>query len=340
KGMGAKKSKRNVPTGDVLVSKIPLRLTAEQRLLVDHLRQESARLWNDILDHHGWLWQTWKVWTNEAELKKWFNSQDYALHSQTIQAIVELHQETCQRTYEQRVNGNKDWKYPWRYKKYFSVRYKKAAIHNKGDVLKFSNGLKEKPLVVKCPKHIDPSVVKHAEIVWHLNQYWLHLTIEKPKRQQVQGTGVAGGDPGEIHALTLSDGKQHVILTGKELRSLHRLRNKKLAWFQNRISRTQKGSSHREALIERKRNFLAWINRRIEYVEHAISKQAIHWCMDHGIQTVYIGNPDGVQRNTKKKRSRVINQKLSQWSFGELFRKIRYKGRFYGIQVEKICPLY
>ena len=72
---------------------------------MDRLRRESARLWNDILDHHWWLWQTWRVWTNEAELKKWFNAKDYALHSQTIQAVIELHQETCQRTYEQRAKG-------------------------------------------------------------------------------------------------------------------------------------------------------------------------------------------------------------------------------------------
>lgn len=338
--MSAKKAKRKVRIGDVLVTKIPLRLTLEQRELVDRLRRESARLWNDILDHHWWLWQTWRVWTNEAELKKWFNAKDYALHSQTIQAVIELHQETCQRTYEQRAKGNTNWKYPWRYKSYFSVRYKKAAIYVQGDHFKFSNGLKEQALVVKRPKHINPSAIQHAEIVWQYHQYWLHLAIEQPKREQVEGSGVAGGDPGEIHALTLSDGQQHLILTGKALRSLHRLRNKKLGWFGQRISRTQKGSARRWALIEKKRRFLAWIDRQIEYVEHSLTKQAITWCLAHGIHTVYVGNPEGVQRNTRKKRSRRLNQKLSQWSFGELFRKLQYKGKLHGIVVEKIEESY
>ena len=160
--MSAKKTKRKVRTGDVLVSKIPLRLTAHQRQLVDRLRQESARLWNDILDHHWRLWRTWRIWANEAELKKSFNAKEYHLHSQTIQAIIELHQETCQRTYAQRVKGNTDWKYPWRSKAYFSVRYKKAAIHLKDEHLVFSNGLKEEGLMVKRPKHIDPSRIQSA----------------------------------------------------------------------------------------------------------------------------------------------------------------------------------
>ncbi|WP_158408567.1 hypothetical protein [Desulfosporosinus fructosivorans] len=53
-----------------------------QHDLVDRLRKESALLWNDILD---------------------------------------IHQETCDRTREQRAQGNLDWKYPWRYKQNGSV---------------------------------------------------------------------------------------------------------------------------------------------------------------------------------------------------------------------------
>ncbi len=50
-----------------------------------------------------------------------------------------------------------------------------------------------------------------------------------------------------------------------------------------------------------------------------LHSQAIVWCLEQGIQTLCIGNPDGVQRNPRKKRSRRVSQKLSQWPFGELF---------------------
>jgi len=50
---------------DILVSKIPLRLTLVQHDLVDRLRKETARLWNDILDIHWWLWDSYRVWSLE-----------------------------------------------------------------------------------------------------------------------------------------------------------------------------------------------------------------------------------------------------------------------------------
>ena len=98
---------------------------------------------------------------------------------------------------------------------------------------------------------------------------------EQLTRKQVEGTGVAGGDLGEIHALTLSDGKNHIILTGRELHSLHRLRNKVLGHLQKKISKSKKGSKSRYKLIVRKRKFLEKMERKIEYVTHCISKMAI-----------------------------------------------------------------
>ena len=82
---------------------------------------------------------------------------------------------------------------------------------------------------MKRPKHISFKSIHSAEIVWTYNQYWLHLAIEKPKLVNVTNSSIAGADPGEIHALTLTDGKDHRILTARELRSLYRLRNKVLA---------------------------------------------------------------------------------------------------------------
>jgi len=229
---------------DVLVSKIPLRLNPNQRILVDRLRKESARLWNDILDIHGWLWSSYRVWSSESQMKKLFNGKTHKLHSQTIQATIELHQETCDRTREQRVQGNLDWKYPWRYKRFFSVNYKKIALRHleKTDCIVFSNGRNEESLVIKRPKHIPFTSIHSAEIVWAYNQYWLHLAIEKPKLITVTDSGIAGADPGEIHALTLTDGKEHLILTARELRSLYQLRNKVLAQLSKKISKKRKGS--------------------------------------------------------------------------------------------------
>jgi len=327
---------------DVLVSKIPLRLKLEQHDLVDRLRKESARLWNDILDIHWWLWSSYRVWSSESQMKKLFNAKTHKLHSQTIQATIELHQETCDRTREQRVQGNLDWKYPWRYKRFFSVNYKKIALRHleKTDCIVFSNGRNEESLVIKRPKHIPFTSIHSAEIVWAYNQYWLHLAIEKPKLITVTDSGIAGADPGEIHALTLTDGKEHLILTARELRSLYQLRNKVLAQLSKKISKKRKGSKAFWKLVRRKQNFLAWISKKVDYALHCLSKMAIDWCVKRGIKKLYLGNPDGVQKSSHNKRSRNVNQKLSNWPFGELRRMLEYKAKRHGIILEKINEAY
>ena len=120
----------------------------------------------------------------------------------------------------------------------FGVR---ALRHlEKTDCIVFSNGRNEEHLVIKRPKHTFTSI-HSAEIVWAYNQYWLHLAIEKPKLITVTDSGIAGADPGEIHALTLTDGKEHLILTARELRSLYQLRNKILVQLTKKISKKRKG---------------------------------------------------------------------------------------------------
>ncbi|CAH2717167.1 hypothetical protein BACCIP111895_04357 [Neobacillus rhizosphaerae] len=126
--------------------------------------------------------------------------------------------------------------------------------------------------MIPQPKHIDFHTIKSAEIVWHKDQYWMHIAVEVPKQKQVQGNKEAGCDLGLIHAAVLSNGKNHFIVTGRELRSLQRYRNKKLKELQKLIGRKKPGSNKRQKLILRKRRFLEKLERRIEYLLHTISK--------------------------------------------------------------------
>ena len=77
----------------------------------------------------------------------------------------------------------------------------------------------------------------------------MHIAVEVPKQKQVQGKKEAGCDLGLIHAAVLSNGKIHLIVTGRELRSLQRYRNKRLKEFQKLISQKKSGSNKRQKLI-------------------------------------------------------------------------------------------
>jgi putative transposase len=73
---------------------------------------------------------------------------------------------------------------------------------------------------------------------------------------------------------------------------------------------------------------------------HKISRKFVNWCIEQRIKHVVVGDVEGVQRNTKKKRRKTVNEKLSQWQFGELLKYLEYKLQAKGITLEKVNEAY
>jgi putative transposase len=199
--------------------------------------------------------------------------------------------------------------------------------------LRLSNGRGKPPLKIKLPARLKGLVIKQVQLVWRRNGYWLHIAVVKPALEKVQGDAVAAVDPGEVHALTLTDGREALVISGRQLRSLHRLRNKTLRKFQKALSRCKKGSNRWRKILEAKYRFLNWIEAQISHIEHAITKMATDWCLQHGVKKVYIGDPQGVR---ERDCGRYHNQRMSQWSFGHLRDLLEYKLKRHGITLEKI----
>jgi putative transposase len=208
-----------------------------------------------------------------------------------------------------------------------------TGIAIEGGYLRLSNGRKQPPLKVKLPQRLKGLAIKQVQLVWHRNSYWLHLVVEKPALEKVQGEAKAAIDPGEVHALTLTDGQEALVISGRHLRSLRRLRNKTMRKFQRAISRTQKGSNQHQKLLQAKYRFLNWIEAQITHAEHAITKMAADWCLEHGVKKVYIGDPQGVREQDCGQQH---NQRMSQWSFGRLRDLLEYKLKRHGIFLEKV----
>ncbi|SHJ38873.1 transposase, IS605 OrfB family, central region [Desulfofundulus thermosubterraneus DSM 16057] len=137
-------------------------------------------------------------------------------------------------------------------------------------------------------------------------------------------------DPGEVHALTITDGDDALVISGRLLRSLNRLRNKVLRQLQRAISKTKEGSRKRRKLLAKKYRFLNWIERRIEHILHTISARAVRWCLKRSVKTVYIGNPEGVR---ERDCGRHHNQRMGQWAFGKLRDLLAYKLKRHGIEL-------
>jgi putative transposase len=84
------------------------------------------------------------------------------------------------------------------------------------------------------------------------------------------------------------------------------------------------------------------MERRIEYLLHSISKMVTEWCVEHQIKKLFIGSPDGVQKNTKKKKKtrKEIRQQLSNWCFGQLIEKMKYKLKLRNVKVQLVEESY
>lgn len=314
---------------DILVEKFPTKLTTKQLNLAHTLQKEAAKVWNATCVVHRMLYTKHHCWLGEGAIKNFVKGK-YGVHSQSAQAVVETYFECCERTRKLREQGFTDWRYPHRKKYFFTVTWKPLAITREGRTLALSNGRGREPLVTNLPERLLNSVIKQVQLVWHRNQYWLHVAIEKPALQKVQGDIAAAIDPGEIHAVTITDGRDALAISGRLLRSLHRLRNKALRRFQKAISKTKKGSKRRKKLLATKYRFLNNIELRFEHALHAISITAASWCVKRNVKTVYIGDPEGVR---KKDSGKKHNQRMGQWPFGKLQELLEYKLKHHGIKL-------
>ncbi len=153
---------------------------------------------------------------------------------------------------------------------------------------------------------------------------------------------------GEIHsvAAVTKETAQGIIITGRKVRSVKRLRNKKVRELQKKLAKCQKGSRQWKKYRRALNYILSKSDAQLTDVLHKTTRQFVNWCLDNKVKKVLVGNVEGVQRNTsrtkkhKKKRSRKQNQKMSQWQFGKIHAYMKYKLESEGISVEKVNEAY
>ena len=208
------------------------------------LSQESAKVWNAT---KNFFWRTYRkkgIWLSEGAMKRYIK-QRFALHSDSVQAVIEKFYANLKSTRSQRGairrsrkpsalrKENPDIRYPYKNKKWFCVHWKKKAIKVDGRYIHLSNGKGRQGIIFKLPRKVsvctDNTAVELAdcqpntvELIWR-NGYWLSITLEIEGKQQVLGFNTAAIDMGEIHAITITDGEEAEV-------KYERLRNRR--WWQ------------------------------------------------------------------------------------------------------------
>lgn len=314
--------------------------------------RESAKVWNDCLDHARTHHEQTGKWINKKQLQKLTKNQ-YHLHSQSIQAICHKYLWARDNTKKAQNLGYKQ-RYPWRQKKDFPTKWAKDGfrIQPNGRIelsLGIHNSKREKPIVVHA-NSIPSCKIKEIELVWDRK---LMLAISYDNGIQPQenlNQNLTAIDMGEIHGIAaVAETGEALVITARKLRSVKRLRNKKFKELYQKRSRCRKGSRKWKKYTRA----IAWIGSKTDNQQrdilHKTSRQFVIWASNQDIKTVVVGDVEGVQRNTskrkkknpkKKRRSRRQNQKLSQWPFGLLLTYLTYKLATLGIDLIKVDESY
>ncbi len=322
-----------------IVRVIPLRgLSAPQEALCLFLREEAGRCWTEMLNAH--IESRGGKWLSSVDLSKMFKGQ-HALHSQTVQALAQKLEANVDTARELRKT-DPEARYPHHPKKYQTVVWKESAIHwtEDGQIL-FSNGKNNQPLILTTLDEYIGVDIRKAELTWRADHYELCLTIDtglvNPPRKQ---TGqMAGVDLGEVNiAAVVTEGGDALVVSGRALRSVKRLRNKRHATLDSLISRCKPGSKRHRRLLKSKARASAKLYRQQRDILHKASRQIVKFCLANDVKEIAVGDvrdvQDGVDLSTNS------NQKISQWPHGQFVKYATYKSAEYGMQTGYIPEDY
>jgi putative transposase len=221
------------------------------------------------------------------------------------------------------------------------------GIQVSGRYIYLSLGLGRQGIFFKLPTELANCEPNCVELIWR-NGYWLSITLDIEGKQQILGFNTAAVDMGEIHAMTITDGKEAIVISGRELRSVKRRRNKRFAQISRLQSRCKKGSRRWKRLQGVKSKVIAEYERRTRDLNHKITRIATDWCVKHNIVSLAIGDVTGIAQNTnnEKRLNRKNRQKIGQWEFYKQRQYLEYKCEEVGIETTlepeegttKTCP--
>jgi putative transposase len=189
----------------------------------------SAENWNECLAtaKHYSLNNEGK-WISQSQLQSELKGR-FPLHSQSVQAVC--HKYLFSRDSAQQArNQGRNHKYPYKHKSYFNTKWVDKAFQIDGHTLELSLGVwegkRQQPIRITVPQ-LPAAEIKEIELVFD-RKLMISMSYEDGKVAAANiGNRVVGVDLGEIHSIAATTTEnQSILITGRKLRSIHRLRNK------------------------------------------------------------------------------------------------------------------
>ena len=282
-------------------------------------------------------------WIGKTQLQKELKDK-YSLHSQSVQAVCHKYLFSRDATFKARKSGLKN-KYPYKKKKNFNTKWvdKAFTVHLNGKItlsMGTGNGKRREPITIWV-KNLPAHDIKEIELIYDRK---LMVSITYDDEAVISpntGDNICSIDLGEIHTIaSYTTNENALIITGRKMRSVNRLRNKKVAELQRLMSKCKKGSKQYKKYNKAKRYILSKSEAQIKDILHKTTKNFVDFAVNEGVKEVVIGKVEGVQRNTKGKKTKKVNQKLSNWNFGKLKDYLKYKLESSDITLNEIDESY
>ena len=292
---------------------------------LDELAHACGELYTHTL---VFFWRTVRhkgIWLKPKHLMRLFTSPK--LHAHTSDACVQAFFASL-KSWRSRRETDPDAHPPRRRRWYFRVEYKHTAIHHKNGVLTLSNGRGNAPIILDWPWEAPKTVVIH----WTGTQYEAIATYKIEPHATPTGEKVVGIDLGEVHIAVSHDGTETHILNGRLLRSKKQYQNKLKATLSRKIDRKKKGSRRRKRLIRSKHKQLRKLKHQIKAIEQKQTTHLISTLHQQGVQTVVIGDVRAIRQDNDT--GSTHNQKIHQWSHGQVRHLLTYKAEQLGMVVE------
>jgi putative transposase len=310
------------------------------------LRQEAGRLWTDLVRWHADA-RCQETWLSATDLEHATKGAQYALHSQSVQALCQKFAANIATARELRAQeltevGRQHTQYPHHPKPYQTVTWKDQALQVlPSGYLRLPSGGQRPPLLLPLPAEYHTANLRRAELTWRADHFELCLTLDTgASLPPMRGGSVAAGvDLGEVHIAAVTTTRRHaLVVSGRLLRSCKQWRNKVYSLLQEKLSRCQVGSRRAKRLGKRKAQVSAKLYRQQREILHQAARKVVTFCAGEGVTRIAIGDVRDIQ--TGVSLGRKTNQKIAQWPHGQFARSVREKAALLGIVVEWIDESY
>jgi putative transposase len=223
-------------------------------------------------------------WLSASELEQATKGGQYALHSQSVQALCQKFAANVATASELRrqelaETGRIQTEYPHHAKPYQTVVWKDQALTVlPTGQLRLPTGGQRPPLLLPLPAKYQSANLRRVELTWRADHYELCLTLDTGETlpPPLLAGEVAGVDLGEVHiAAVTTTRRRALVVSGRQLRACKQWRNKVHSVLQEQLSRCQPGSRRAKRLSRRKAQVSAKLYRQQRDLLHQAARKRV-----------------------------------------------------------------